>query len=313
MRLRMMEKLSDVLIIGGGPAGLSTALGLARQLHTAVIFDSGAYRNDRVSEMHNVSTWDHRPPVEYRAAARKELLTRYQTIQIEDVTIKEVRCTSQGHFEAIDARDRVWIGRKLVLAVGVRDIPPDIEGYADLWGKRIFHCLFCHGYEERGLASAGVLAVGDCASLGPAMHLARMARRLAGKVTVYTDGAVELSQAIEEPLRAAGFELDSRHIARVSNGSGHSETKLEFDDGTIRTEGFLVHKPKSEVNGPFAQQLSLELTADGDISVKAPFYETTSIPGIFAVGDCGSVGKAVAQAASTGLWCASGLISQLQA
>lgn len=72
------------------------------------------------------------------------------------------------------------------------------------------------------------------------MHLARMARRLAGKVTVYTDGAVELSQAIEEPLRAAGFELDSRHIARVSNGSGHSETKLEFDDGTIRTEGFLV-------------------------------------------------------------------------
>lgn len=72
------------------------------------------------------------------------------------------------------------------------------------------------------------------------MHLARMARRLSDKVTVYTDGAVELSESLKEPLRSAGFELDSRHIATVSSGSTNSEIKLEFEDGTILTEGFLV-------------------------------------------------------------------------
>ncbi|PKX88413.1 NAD(P)/FAD-dependent oxidoreductase [Aspergillus novofumigatus IBT 16806] len=307
-----MEKLFDVLIVGGGPAGLSTALGLARQLHTAVIFDSNKYRNDAASRMHNVTTWDHQSPADFRAVARRELLNRYNTIQIQNTDIKEVRQTGNGTFEAIDAAGQVWEGRKLVLAVGVRDIPPDIEGYAAAWGQGIYHCLFCHGWEERGQESVGVLAIGDCADMGPAMHLARMARRLSEKVTVYTDGAVELSQTLNEPLKREGFELVTTPIARINIESGHEGVTVDLHDGSTRKEAFLVHKPISEVNGPFAQQLSLQLTQGGDISVKPPFYETTSVPGVFAVGDCGSVGKAVAQATSTGLWCASGLVAQLQ-
>lgn len=196
-----------------------------------------------------------------------------------------------------------------------------------------FHCLFCHGYEDRGQESVGILAVGDCAATGPALHLARMARRLAAKVTIYTDGAFELSQALETPLKAGGFELDSRRILKLAPAPGESGVSMNFDDGTDTTEGFLVsmhsticarirhyvlmpkqvHKPKTEVNGEFAQQLSLELTSDGDIAVKPPFYESVSAPGVFAVGDCGSMGKAVSQATSTGLWCSSGLVAQLQA
>jgi thioredoxin reductase len=131
----MASKIHDVLIIGGGPAGLSTALGLARQLYSAVIFDSGVYRNDRAKYMHNVPTWDHRLPEEYREAGRRDLLTRYNTIRIENVTIEEVRRTEAGLFEATDAAGHVWEGRKLVLATGVRDIAPEIEGYADCWGR----------------------------------------------------------------------------------------------------------------------------------------------------------------------------------
>ena len=131
----MQKPLVDVLIIGAGPAGLAAATGLARQLYTAVVFDHKVYRNARATHMHNVAGWDHQPPSAFRAKAREDILARYQTIQFHDVVVSEVRKNqTTGYFEAVDATGLVWTGRKLVLATGVTDIYPDIEGYADCWG-----------------------------------------------------------------------------------------------------------------------------------------------------------------------------------
>jgi gliotoxin/aspirochlorine biosynthesis thioredoxin reductase len=132
----------DVLIIGAGPGGLSLALGLARQLHTAVVFDSGSYRNSLGSHMHNVVTWDHEDPAVFRAAARKNILKRYDTIQFQDVAVESVSKTPQGLFKAVDATGKSWMGRKLVLATGVKDILPDIDGYADCWARGMYVTLF---------------------------------------------------------------------------------------------------------------------------------------------------------------------------
>lgn len=123
----------DVLIIGGGPSGLSVATGLARQLHTAVVFDSGIYRNSLSQHMHNVPGWDHRAPADFRAAVRADLVGRYSTIQLEDVAIESIRKADNGLFEAKDANGKTWLGKKLVLATGVKDIMPDIPGYEDCW------------------------------------------------------------------------------------------------------------------------------------------------------------------------------------
>lgn len=123
----------DVLIIGGGPAGLSVATGLARQLHRAIVFDSGVYRNSLASHIHNVASWDHKTPEEFRQSARDRIQSRYDTIQFENVEIKKVERNTEGNFNAVDSRDRVWIGKKLVLANGVRDIFPDIPGYGECW------------------------------------------------------------------------------------------------------------------------------------------------------------------------------------
>lgn len=125
----------DALIIGAGPAGLSVATGLARQLHTAVVFSDGKFRNAKAKHMHNVVGWDHRDPTDFRAAARKDLLARYSTIRFHDVGIKNVSKGSDGRFEAIDVDGQLWKGKKLVLATGVKDVPPSIDGYADCWGE----------------------------------------------------------------------------------------------------------------------------------------------------------------------------------
>ena len=133
-----MKSILDVLIIGGGPAGLSVATGLARQLYTAVVFDSGMYRNERANHMHNVLTWDHQDPADFRKKGRMDILKRYTTIDFQDTEVISVTKTAQGHFELADAQGKTWTGRKLVLATGVRDVFPDIEGYGECWARGMY-------------------------------------------------------------------------------------------------------------------------------------------------------------------------------
>ena len=128
----------DVLIIGGGPAGLAVATGLARQLYTALVFDSGVYRNDATKHMHNFPGWDHRDPADFRKTAREDILRRYSTIQFRNTSVNSVAKTSNGLFRVTDAQGKEWLGRKLALAMGVRDVYPDIDGYGDCWGRGMY-------------------------------------------------------------------------------------------------------------------------------------------------------------------------------
>lgn len=134
LAVNMTTPLLDVLIIGGGPGGLSVASGLARQIYSAVVFDHGIYRNARASHMHNFAGWDHEAPGAFRNKARTDLLEHYKTIQFEQAAIQKVRKTEEGQFEALDDQGRSWRGKKLVLANGATDVFPDIPGYDECWG-----------------------------------------------------------------------------------------------------------------------------------------------------------------------------------
>lgn len=127
-----MSSPVDVLIIGGGPAGLSTASSVVRQAHSTLILDSGKYRNDGSSHMHTVPTWDHRKPSEFREAAKKDF-ERYGSVKVEDAEVVSVKTTAEDLFQATGTDGQVWTGRKLILATGVVDIFPNIEGYTDCW------------------------------------------------------------------------------------------------------------------------------------------------------------------------------------
>jgi thioredoxin reductase len=130
----------DALIVGGGPAGLSTALGLARQLYTAVLFDSQQYRNYPADHMHNVLTWDHRAPAEFRASAKEEITGRYKSIEFRTSRIESIRKLEDGTFEAVDSEHNKIVGKKVVVATGVTDVLPDIKGFGELWGKSMYAC-----------------------------------------------------------------------------------------------------------------------------------------------------------------------------
>ena len=181
----------------------------------------------------------------------------------------------------------------------------------DLAGS--FHCFFCKGYEERDAASCGILAVGSLASPPPALHHTRYALQLVSPVTIYTNGSEEVAQELENELSSTSqIQVDSRVINQLVKGPKGAEVIIQFEDGTEVVEGFLGHAPITQVRGPFAQQLSLELTPKGDLKTNPPFLQT-SLTGVFAVGDCSSPMKITPNAQMTGSLAAAGVSAQLHA
>ncbi|RYP77922.1 hypothetical protein DL769_003295 [Monosporascus sp. CRB-8-3] len=314
----LYERLVDVLILGGGPAGLSCAGGLARQLHTAIVFSHEQFRNARASHMHNVAGWDHHHPREFRQKAKADILNRYgDTIQFKNVEIRSVRKLEEGKFEAVDADGDKYVGRRVVIASGVRDIMPSLPGYEKLWGRGIFHCLFCHGYEERGATSAGILATALLANPAFAPVIARMAGRLAGTVNVYTNGAgeeliEEIRPILKNTKKYKFIDAGIKKLMKDPDIEGEAGVLVYLEDGTVNKEGFIAHVPHFELSSSFAKDLGVEVTPQGHIDVQSPFCNT-SVPGVFAAGDCATFLKSVAQAMVMGSFVAAGIAHSVQA
>ncbi|KAI5863058.1 FAD/NAD(P)-binding domain-containing protein [Durotheca rogersii] len=301
----------DVAIIGGGPAGLTAAATIVRQLHTAVVFDNGKYRNAKSSHMHMVPTWDHKDPSAFRNTIKEDILARYSTVRFVDLGVSKIEKKSDAHFRVVDESGNEYDFRKIILAVGTADAFPDIEGYQEAWARRIFHCLFCFGYEDRGAKSTGVLVVPPI-DPGMGIYMAGNAAQLSEEVTLYTHGNDEFAAKLT-PLAAAAkakFKVDSRPIKRFVD-TGSSLT-IEFADGSTNHETFLVHNPKTGVNGSFVEQLGLALSPIGDIQAAGPFFQT-SVRGVFAAGDAVNPYKAANAAISSGCNAAVAAIAQLQA
>lgn len=170
-----------------------------------------------------------------------------------------------------------------------------------MWIWNSFHCLFCHGYEDRGATSSGVLAVAPVGA-AIAVHLAQNAAQLTDQATIYTNSNDDLTAELKplvSTLVESKFKIDTRKIKRLLPNDRFKSVLVEFVDGSSKEEKFLVHNPETSPQGPFADQLGLATTASGDIQTDGPFWQT-NVAGVFAVGDCSTPYKAIPSAISSG-------------
>lgn len=159
-----------------------------------------------------------------------------------------------------------------------------------------------------------MFAVGETSIVLTALFLARQVLRMTDKMTIYTNGNEQLAKDLDAAIAAAPapMTVDPRPIAKLVKGAKAAEVEVHFADGDSQTEGFIAHKPKTQLRGTLAQQLGLELTPKGVLELKPPFNQT-SLRGVFAAGDCSSPMQIINSAIYSGTLAGGGAPVQIQA
>lgn len=282
----------DVVIVGGGPAGLSAALALGRARKRVLLCDSGPRRNAAAEHMHNFVTRDGTPPDEFRRVGREQLIA-YPNVEIRDAHVDAV-AGSKGAFRITLGTSDVET-RRLLLCTGMIDSMLPIDGFRDLWGHAVVQCPYCHGWEARD-RPWGYLARPENAS-----HFLPFAIQLRGwtrDVVVFTNGTFEVPEASRLPLRAAGVRIETSSVARLV-AKGRKLEAIELSNGErIHCELLFVHPPQQQTN--LVRALGVALDDGGFVQVD-PMKRETSVPGIYAAGDSTTPMQAALAAAASGL------------
>jgi thioredoxin reductase (NADPH) len=297
-----MDRTYDVVIIGGGPAGLSAGNALARFRRRVLVLDSGAPRNAPAGHLHNFLSRDGTSPLELVAMGRAEVESFGGTVEPADVG--EVRRLDDG-FEIVTVDGRSVRARRVLVTTGLEDRLPDISGVAERWGRDVLHCPYCHGYEVRDQA-IGILAVGPLAG-----HAAGLWRQLTDRLTVFRHDDAALDPEDAERLEALGVPVvDGRVAALVVDEDRLAGIRLE--SGDVVPVDAVVVAPRAGARAGFLAELGL---ATVDVEMKGRVVATrletdpmgrTSVPGVWAAG---SVVEPMAQLMASA---ASGLMAGAQ-
>lgn len=264
----------DVIIIGGGPAGMSAALTLGRAHRTVLLIDSGEGRNAPADAVHNFITHDGTPPQTLRDLGH-ENLRHYPTVRTATTTADSVRRLADDHFEVRLADGELVESRRLLLATGLRDELPDLQGLEALWGKSAFHCPYCHGFEAGGSRIAVLGAAPDRVRL--ALHLSSFTDDIA-----LCTGGASLEPVMQSVLEANGIAVHCAPLARLE----HEDTRLRrivFDDGSSIERDAVFIKTTLHQRADFAERLGCDDFPDGCVEVNE--FAQTSVAGVYAAGD----------------------------
>ncbi|MFN4274370.1 MAG: NAD(P)/FAD-dependent oxidoreductase [Aliihoeflea sp.] len=279
----------DVIVIGGSYAGMAAALQLLRARRSVLVVDAGKRRNRFASHSHGFLGQDGADPAEIAATARKQL-EAYPTLDWIDATAESASGAKDAFEVEIEGGGR-RAARRLLFATGVADTLPAIEGLAERWGKSVFHCPYCHGYElDRG--RIGVIAAGPMS-----IHQAQMIPEW-GEVTFFTNGAIELDGAARADLAARNVTIEETALARLE---GHADIVLA--DGRKMSFAGLFTAPYATPASPIAEGLGCEhMETPMGIQIRTDEGKQTSVPGAFACGDVARMPHSVSLAVADGAW-----------
>ncbi|OFE17301.1 hypothetical protein BA895_17565 [Humibacillus sp. DSM 29435] len=224
-----------MVVIGGGAGGLSTALTLGRALRSVLVVDSGQPRNAPAAEAHNYLTRDGVAPLELLRLGRADV-EKYGNAVVSD-EVSSARAEGDGFVVTLAAGGDVS-ARRLVVATGLRDELPEIDGLAEHWGTGVLHCPYCHGYEVRGRRVA-VIGVGPASAL-QALMWSQWTDHL-----TYVEHDAPLDNAQREQLEALGVTVVTARAVAVA-GDGTRLNGIHADDGsTVAVSAVVVGAPVS--------------------------------------------------------------------
>lgn len=276
----------DVVIVGGGPGGLSAALALGRARKRVLLCDAGPRRNAAATHVHNFVTRDGTPPDELRRIGRAQLAT-YPRVEVRDVRVEAI-AGARGAFRVQLASETVE-ARRVLLCVGMVDELLAIDGFRELWGHTIFQCPYCHGWEVQDGRWGYLAREADAAH---ALPFATMLRGWTKDVVVFTGGAFELPPDVRERLGAVGVRIETAPLAHIRRGA------VDLADGTaVACDALFTHPPQRQVE--LIRALGVALDEHGYVRID-PMTRETSIPGVYAAGDLTTRMQAAIAAAAAG-------------
>jgi thioredoxin reductase len=286
----------DVVVIGGGAAGLNGALLLARSRRSVIVIDAGMPRNAPAEGVHGLLGHDGLPPAELLERGRAEV-RRYGGRIVEGEVTNVTR--DGDRFVVSSAGGQAVTARRLLVTAGLVDELPDIDGVRDRWGRDVLHCPYCHGWEVRD-QRIGVLATGP-----RSVHQALLFRQLSDDVTYFTN-ATALTDEEAEQFAALAIAV----VKGTIEGLEVTDDRLRgvrLDDGTVIGVDAFAVMPHMVARAKFVADLGLDVVPHpSGIGDHIPVDPTgrTAVPGVWAAGNVTDIAAQVGASAAAGAFAA---------
>ncbi|MGV2965650.1 MULTISPECIES: NAD(P)/FAD-dependent oxidoreductase [unclassified Paenibacillus] len=284
-----MDQLLDVLIIGGGPAGLNAALVLGRARKNVVVIDDETPRNWVTRETHGFVTRDGASPREFRKAA-KEQIAAYPSVQFASDTATAIT-GSDGDFVVKTTQGASYRTKKILFAVGKKDLPLDINGLTEVYGKSAFVCPYCDGWELRDQSL--VIIVNGV----NALHMAKVISGWTERYTICTNGSDSLTDEHREELKQHHVTVFDAPIQSIDSEEGMVQ-QVVLQDGTAIPCTGVFFQPKLFTGSELPKAIGCEISELGTVIVDAS--GKTSVAGVYSAGDAASEIYQAITAASLG-------------
>lgn len=279
----------DVAVIGGSNAGLSAALALGRARRSVAVIDDSNPRNAPAGHAHNVYTRDGTPPDELRRIGRQQL--EPYGVHFVKARVNTVE-GSKGAFQLILSDGGELTAARLLLATGVTDDLPNVPGIRESWGKSVFTCPYCHGWEVQDMPLA---VLGD-SDMG--YGFARLIQNWSRDLVLVTGGTTTLTDDQLDDLHARGIDIIEAAITEYENHNGELSA-LCLSNGQRLARKAVFMRPLMSLRSNLHKQLGCALSDDG-LQVVVDEAGQTSVQGVYAAGDMVSPMAAVIMAAASG-------------